>query len=349
MDRETVRQEVRANWRFFYRADRKNKGIECPLCGSGSGKKGTGITENPKKPGQLSCWQCGFRGDIIDLIMQDHNLDYNAALKEAAAELKLTIDPYRTSAEEDFADVAPRGAQEAPQSDFNGINDIKQGRGIKTPQRAAQRPAGASVENYTDYYARCGQNLSNPAAISYLQARGISPETAAAYGIGYDPAWISPAAIRNQQAKGSEWRPPATQRIIMPVTSNHYVARAISPDVKKEFAKMNETGNGKIGIFNTGAVYDGTGAVFVTEGIFDALSIIETGAAAVALNSTSNAEAFIKMLEAEPTQATLVLCMDNDEPGKRAAAELNRNSYGFETNTEFYNKAKTVMLKDYLT
>lgn len=32
----------------------------------------------------------------------------------------------------------------------------------------------------------------------------------------------------------------------------------------------------------------------------------------------------------------------------RAAAELNRNSYGFETNTEFYNKAKTSMLKDYL-
>lgn len=33
----------------------------------------------------------------------------------------------------------------------------------------------------------------------------------------------------------------------------------------------------------------------------------------------------------------------------RAAAELNRNSYGFETNTEFYNKAKEIMLKDYIT
>ena len=33
----------------------------------------------------------------------------------------------------------------------------------------------------------------------------------------------------------------------------------------------------------------------------------------------------------------------------RAAAELGRNSYGFETNTEFYNKAKDIMLKDYIT
>lgn len=32
----------------------------------------------------------------------------------------------------------------------------------------------------------------------------------------------------------------------------------------------------------------------------------------------------------------------------RAAAELNRNSYGFETNTEFYNKARDIMLKDYI-
>ena len=33
----------------------------------------------------------------------------------------------------------------------------------------------------------------------------------------------------------------------------------------------------------------------------------------------------------------------------RAAAELNRNSYGFEIGTDFYKKAKNVMLKDYIT
>lgn len=32
----------------------------------------------------------------------------------------------------------------------------------------------------------------------------------------------------------------------------------------------------------------------------------------------------------------------------RAAAELNRNAYGFETSTEYYTKAKKEMLKDYL-
>lgn len=33
----------------------------------------------------------------------------------------------------------------------------------------------------------------------------------------------------------------------------------------------------------------------------------------------------------------------------RACAELNRNCYGFETNTKFYNLAKKEMLKDYIT
>ncbi len=33
----------------------------------------------------------------------------------------------------------------------------------------------------------------------------------------------------------------------------------------------------------------------------------------------------------------------------RACAELNRNSYGFETSKEFYTKARGLMLKDYLT
>ena len=79
MNREAAKQEVRNSWKRLYPADRKGKGIVCPLCGSGSGTHGTGITENPKKPGQLKCWSCNFQGDIIDLIQQDTGADYNKA------------------------------------------------------------------------------------------------------------------------------------------------------------------------------------------------------------------------------------------------------------------------------
>lgn len=34
---------------------------------------------------------------------------------------------------------------------------------------------------------------------------------------------------------------------------------------------------------------------------------------------------------------------------QRAVAELGRSSYGFEVNTDFYKKARDIMLKDYIT
>ena len=324
MDRDTARQEIRSSWKRLFPADRKNKGIICPLCDSGAGKNGTGITENPRNPGQLKCWNCGFQGDVLDLIQQQTGADYNTALQTAAADLGITIDPYRPDAAADFAEAERQDAQRAAQSDFGRADDKKTGQEAKAPGNGAQEPTGASIADYTAYYEQCSRNLSDPAAASYLQARGISPATAAAYYLGYDAAWISPTVIKNQQAKGSDWKPDPTARVIMPVSKNHYVARAISPDTPKEFAKMNETGGGSTGIFNRRAVYGTQEAVFVVEGIFDALSIIECGAAAVALNSTSNAEMFIKQLEQEPTAATLVLCLDDDEPGKKAAAVLKQ-------------------------
>ena len=325
MDRDTARQETRRNWKRLFPADHKGKGIICPLCGSGSGKNGTGITENPKakEPGQLRCWNCGFQGDVIDLIQQNTGADYNTALQMAAADLGITIDPYRQSAAADFA-PAQTDAQKAPKNDFKSADNKKPGRDANAPENSAQQPTAASIADYTAYYEKCSRNMNDPAAISYLQARGISEATAAAFHLGYDAAWISPTVIKNQQAKGSDWKPDPTARIIMPVSKNHYVARAISPDVPKDYAKMNETGGGSIGIFNARAVYGEQEAVFVVEGIFDALSIIECGAAAVALNSTSNAGLFIKQLQQEPTAATLILCLDNDDPGKKAVAVIKQ-------------------------
>lgn len=326
MDRDTARREIRASWKSLFPADRKQKGIICPLCGNGQGSSGDGITENPNRPGQLKCWKCGFTGDVIDLYRQRDGSDYNAALNEAAADLGIIIDPYRQSAAADFAETdrteTPQDAQKRPQRDSKGADDKTPMNGAKTPENGTETPTGAEIADYTAYYRDCRAHLNDPAAISYLQARGISPETAAAYYLGYDAAWISPTVIKNQRAKGSDWAPAATARIIMPVSKNHYVARAISPDSPKEYAKMNETGGGRGGIFNSRAVYGEQEAVFVVEGIFDALSIIETGAAAIALNSTSNVDLFIKQLEQEPTRATLIICLDNDDPGKKAATVI---------------------------
>jgi len=299
MNREEAKQEIRKEWKRLYPADGSGKGIICPICGSGSGSKGTGIRENPhsKAQGALKCFSCGFSGDVLDLMQQERGLSFPEAVDAAARELNLYIDaePRRSPIEAAKRDFAPE-REEYP----------AQRKAQQRPQDAPQRA------DFTDYFRECRERLSDPAAASYLAGRGISLETAAAAGIGFDP-----------EADPAQSNHPAP-RIIIPTAPGHYVGRAIDSSTPREFAKLNNRG-GKPGIFNNPALYaDQENPVFVTEGAFDALSILEAGAAAVALNSTSNAALLLQELEAAPTRSTLILCLDRDEAGKKATAELRQ-------------------------
>ncbi len=311
MDRETTRQTIRESWKKIFPADNSKKGVICPLCQSGSGPNGTGITENPRRPGSLKCWKCGFQGDAIDLIKEWQGLTYNEALEAAAEELSITIDEEPGKA----SNKADKGPQEA-----HNPTDNKQT--TQTAKEAGNGPQEATPADYTEYYKACRARLNDPEAISYLQARGISPETATRLWLGYDPA-ADPASAPG--AMGNEYKPHPAPRIIIPTTRAHYVGRAIDPDTPKGYIKMNpsrEKGAGSIGLFNNMGLYKGAATVFITEGAFDALSVIEAGQEAIALNSTSNTEKLIKQLEAKPTAAKLVLCLDNDEAGNKATEGL---------------------------
>ena len=328
MDRAQATAEIKARWKELYPADGngRGKGIVCPICGSGSGKNGTGITEKPNSRNHfLKCWNGGCKfeagGSVIDLYMLEHGIDnFSKAVDELAAELRITIDPpRRSSAAEDFRDY---GGHSSPAAGGNPSFS-----GTVTPAtKPATDPAEAVTQprpDYTDYLRKCVDNLAeSEAAQEYLAGRGISLETAAACCIGFDPAWISPTVIRNQQAKGNSWRPAPKPCIIIPSTTAHYVARDIRPDLddqQRKFAKMNE---GEPAIMGAPVLYSSAENVFVTEGAFDALSIIEAGQPAIALNSTSNADKLLKQLEQQPTAATLILCLDNDNAGKEATKRL---------------------------
>ena len=331
MNREQATQEIKARWRELYPADGKGgtgKGIICPLCGSGGGRKKangdpptyTGITEMPNSRNHfLKCWNGGCKfegGSVIDLYMLEHGIDsFSKAVDELAAELRITIDPYkRSSAAEDFSDLDKATA--APQTGGNPSFS-----GTVTPAAEAATGPAQAVEqprpDYAEYLRKCMANLAESAeAQAYLTGRGISLETAQKCCIGFDPAWRSPTAIRRGK------KPPSSPRIIIPSTTAHYVARDVRSSLdeqQRRFAKMNE---GEPAIMGSPVLYSGAENVFVVEGAFDALSIIEAGQPAIALNSTSNIDRLLKQLEQQPTAATLILCLDNDDAGKKATARL---------------------------
>lgn len=316
MDRDTARQEIRDNWEpilqgITHTAQQNVNGrasYVCPICGHGS--HGDGLTINPqsKKRGALKCFGCGFSGDILDLLQQVNNCDFNAALQTAAAELGIEID--RRDPAADFSDPI-----KAPQRPDKGKDQEPTHTGAKSPQEGA---GTATAADYTEYYRQCRDRLTDPAAAAYLQARGISTRTAAECLLGYDPQ-ADPANAPG--AMGDENRPHPAPRIIIPTSKAHYVGRSIDGATPKGFQKLNVKG-GRPGIFNGTELYrKGAKTIFVVEGAFDALSILEAGAAAIALNSKNNGQLLIDQLRKRPpeTAQQFIICPDNDPDPKTNA------------------------------
>ena len=289
MDREQAKNEIRSRWKELYSADKKGKGIICPLCGNGSGKDGDGIRENPKSRirGGLICFKCGFSGDVFDLIQQEQGVTFHESLKIAAESLGIVLDSYQDHNSTDILNHAPEPA----------------------------RPPQSVPTDYTEEIRQYQAQLQM--AIPYLQARGISFETAFAYGLGYAPEWRSPTALRSGK------NPLSSPRLIIPTCKHHYIARDTRIELTKNQAKFSKMNEGTPEIFNQSALYDKSkDKIFVVEGAIDALSLIECGADAIALNSTSNAERLIERLQERPTRSILLLALDNDDGGRRALKTL---------------------------
>lgn len=306
MNRDRVKEIIRERIPCTeYLKRSKGRLFCCPMCGSGDGKNGTGAVSYYRQTNTWHCFSCNAGGDVIDLCRQQTGEDYNGALSLLAARLGLTID----APAKEHAPQPPADETAAPPVIFSGA-----GKGILPPEEKAENSASQELTeppaDFTEYYRDCVARLGDPPAAAYLNSRGISTETAAKYWVGFDPA-ADPARSGHP-----------CPRIIIPTSKGHYVGRSIDPETPKQFAKMNNKG-GRSSIFNGRALYaQDVQEVFITEGAFDALSIIEAGSSALALNSTANADALVKMLENRRTNATIILCLDNDDAGRKATETL---------------------------
>ena len=279
MSRTEAALEVKARWRELYPADNKGKGILCPICGSGGGKNGTGISEMKGSTNHfLKCWNgaCDFNegGSVIDLYMLETGADFPAAVDALAGRLGIeTTGPARATAAADFAEA---DAEEQAALSFNGQTSagetVEQVQGLTVHTTQAEEPAADPTakppRTFTGYYIQSQQRLKDsPEGRAYLQRRGISLETAARYALGYDPEWISPTVIDNLEAAGNSWRPAGTPRIIIPSGYTHYVARDIRPDEEipekqQAYKKMNEGSAEIFGLYR--AMHSGAENIFIT-------------------------------------------------------------------------------------
>lgn len=189
------------------------------------------------------------------------------------------------------------------------LPDTKPARG-RSPAPSQAHSAAPLSKDLSDYFAECRARLHDPAAVSFLSGRGLSLKTAETYGLGFDPD-SNPAVSRYP-----------CPRIIIPTNRFHFVARSIDPHTQSTYRTLNNKG-ATPDLFNRQALYaPGDEPVFVTEGAFDALSIIEAGGNAIALNSVANDRLLLTALRERPTNHPLLLCLDSDETGWVACANL---------------------------
>lgn len=287
--------------RFLHKSKYGN--YVCPFCHSGDGPNQTGALKWYKETNTFTCHACNTSGDVITLYRQEYGLTFPDALKALAQEAGITEEiTFSGKASREFEGV------KAPMDiSFNEDGSI-------LPESLP-----AITADYTEYYRQCQRNLleSEPAQ-AYLEKRGITWQVAIGFGVGFDSA-ADPANAPG--AMGDEHKAHPVPRIIIPTSPAHYVGRSINPDTAPAYVKMNNKG-GKPGIFLTEMLFCGAERVFVTEGAFDALSFVEVGYCAIALNSTNNADLLLKMLEEKPVKSTLILCLDSDKAGKDATEKI---------------------------
>lgn len=290
--RERINSRPITDFMTLDRAPKGNKSWDgqryvCPICGSGSkGKKDTGFMIYKEVGGR-------FR----------HICRANGCFDESDKKGQDTLGALRVlwSCTED---------EVFEQTGAANLKPVKM-RDPVSQQKKEER-------DYTEYYQQMSTNLDG--AIDYISGkRHISIETAHYFGCGYDMRWKHPDVVEQQRAKGSDWTPPASRRWIIPTSPTSYIARNIDPDDNYPKQKV-----GSVHLFNVDVLHNPERRpVYIVEGEIDAMSFYEVGALACALGSTSNTGMLQTYLKENPTECFLLIAMDNDESGQKAAHDLD--------------------------
>ncbi len=171
----------------------------------------------------------------------------------------------------------------------------------------------------------------------YYQKRGISEGAISKYRLGY---------LHDGCKYGKDYQ------YVLPVSDNYLILRSDNDDKKSKYINV-----GNPEIFNVDYLEHSslTGKqLFITEGIFDALSLEELNFPAVALNSTTMAEKLIETIEENKDQLKdklFVLALDNDQSGRDASEKLKEALYGLdfsyaELNLKDYKDVNEFLVED---
>nr|UVX75657.1 MAG: DnaB-like helicase C terminal domain [Bacteriophage sp.] len=119
-----------------------------PVCRNGSGKDGTGIVEDPDRPGHYHCFKCGFDGDAFDLL--------------------------------DIVKGKPKGYS------YKEAEKMAGGTSLVPFKKERTEMMQKTYRTYEQYINACASALPGSLGEKYLQDRGLTADIISKYKIGYD-------------------------------------------------------------------------------------------------------------------------------------------------------------------
>lgn len=307
MERQDAREQLKGYLRNYVESvTQKSKGANlyvCPLCGSGTGKSGTGAF-SIKNGTSWKCFSCNAGGDIFDLYGAiNGTADHNEQLRGLSELYGIQVASYRSTAQEDFS----------PEYQNHAKNEQYTHNSIHTSVYTQAEPPQQT--DYTDFFLQAHKAVEQT---DYWKRRGLSKETVDRFKLGYVAEWRHPKAPKA----------PTSPRLIIPTSPYSYLARDTRETIPEEQRAYSKSKVGSIQLFNKKALQTATKPIFIVEGELDALSIIEVGGEAVALGTTTKSKALIELLKAQAPAQALIIALDNDEAGQRASRELTEGLQG---------------------
>lgn len=284
----------------------KKKGREYAACCPFHHEKSPSFFVSPDKQ-FYHCFGCGAHGTVLGFLMAHERLDFVEAVETLAAQMGLEV---------------PREGGDAP-------------------SEHPHAPLLAVLEDCAKFYQ--AELKRTPKAVDYLKRRGVSGETAAAFGLGYAPPGFdsleralkadSQTIDRLKRAgmlsEGEHARlyDRFRERVMFPIRDRRgriiaFGGRVLNDD-KPKYLNSPETplfhkGKELYGLYEARRALGRPDRLLVVEGYMDVVMLAQHGLReAVATLGTAVTREQVDLMFRHTAQ--VVFCFDGDEAGRRAA------------------------------
>lgn len=271
----------------FYRLEKSKGGLYvCPICGGGTHAHKTGsLSISRGEYPRVTCFSNGGSKDKGGDCFTEKGQDTLGALRRLFPEkTEREIFEYCGYRMSEAGTISAAAAKNEPRA--------KQGRGDQMKIQAEP------VQTFAEEIDRYAAALAGSEGEAYLLGRGFTQETMQRFKLGYDARRHCVTIPYNPQG-------------------SYYGRRSTLPSGKAHDNLKGVT----VPLFNAAALYTGD-VCFVVESPLCAISIAQAGGAAVAISGTGGKSRLYDQLKKKPTAAALVICMDNDDAGRKATDEI---------------------------